>query len=65
MSNYIAFCRHPKTGKWQWAVMLDDYYGSHRYGVKFADGKVFKDEKVETRNPDKLPPEDIWKKFFK
>lgn len=63
MSNYIAYCRHPKTKKWEWAIMWDDYYGSHRYGVKFADGKVYPDGKVESKETTKKPPKNIWEKF--
>ena len=41
MSSYIAVTKHPKTGKWENAQWIDDYYGPHKYGVKFEDGDVF------------------------
>ena len=39
MSSFIATTRHPKTGKWGSAEWLDDYFGSHIYGVRF-EGEV-------------------------
>jgi len=40
MSTFIQNIKHPKTGKPQEALCLDDYYGSHRYGYAFRkDGK--------------------------
>ena len=61
MSNYHADARHPETGETELAMWLDDYYGRHRYGVKFKDGKVFPAEacvdlldiaaKIEVDNP--------------
>lgn len=41
MSNYTAPAIHPETGVIQDALWIDDYYGPHRYGVRFDDGKVF------------------------
>lgn len=41
MASYIKNTKHPETNKYEPAVWLDDYYGQHRYGVKFEDGKVF------------------------
>lgn len=41
MSNFIAKTKHPKTGKWEMAEWLDDYYGHHRYAVRFPDGSLF------------------------
>lgn len=42
MSSYISEkkFKHPKTGKEQKVFMLDDYFGSHKYGYGFRkDGK--------------------------
>jgi hypothetical protein len=52
MSSYSRMTKHPLTGKWQMAEWLDDFYGRHRYGVKFTidhgDGsftdQVFREE---------------------
>lgn len=43
--------RHPKTGQWEEATWMDDYFGQHNYGVKFSDGKVFDERyhKLEVR----------------
>lgn len=41
MSNYFQLTQHPDTGKMENAEWLDDYFGKHKYGVRFPDGKVF------------------------
>lgn len=41
MSNYIQDTYHPETGELHSASWLDDYFGHHKYGVMFPDGKVF------------------------
>jgi len=46
MSNFVAPAIHPKTGEIEQAEWLDDYYGRHRYGVRFADGRVYRTEQV-------------------
>jgi len=35
MSSYVDKAINPSTGKPQLALFIDDYYGSHRYGVGF------------------------------
>lgn len=52
MSTYWQITKNPKTGKWEKATWIDDYFGSHRYGVKFPDGTVINPEKIklETKN---------------
>jgi hypothetical protein len=37
MSTYINKAINPETGKLQLALFIDDYYGSHRYGVGFKN----------------------------
>lgn len=37
MSSYYQETKNPKTGKWEKAEWLDDYFGSHQYGVRFPD----------------------------
>lgn len=37
MSTYVDKAINPKTGKSQLALFIDDYYGSHRYGVGFKN----------------------------
>ena len=48
MSNFMWVTKHPKTGKEEMAEWLDNYYGSHEYGVRFpSDGEVFREEDIE------------------
>lgn len=51
MSNYFGKAKHPETGEIQEVYFMDDYYGPHRYGVKFPDGKIFPDHDCQI-----LPP---------
>ena len=37
MSTYVDKAINPKTNEPQLALFVDDYYGSHRYGVGFKD----------------------------
>ncbi len=46
MSSYSVEAKNPKTGKFEPVLMLDDYYGKHKYGVKFGDGEVYPEEKI-------------------
>ena len=47
MSNYTKLTQHPRTGETLEASWLDDYFGRHRYGVRFPNGDVFREEEVE------------------
>ena len=49
MSSYIAQTKHPETGEMQEAYWMDDFFGKHRYGVKFPDGKVFPGWEIEPK----------------
>lgn len=40
MSNYRAKAFNPASLKIEDADFIDDYYGSHRYGVRFDDGSI-------------------------
>ena len=40
MSTYKAKARNPWTGEIEEATWIDDYYGKHKYGVKFDNGDV-------------------------
>lgn len=53
MSNYRALAIHPITGKAEQADFLDDYFGRHRYGIRFADGLAFPDS-ADLRGEDDL-----------
>jgi len=48
MSNYVRLVFHPKTGERERAEFLDDYFGSHIYGVRFKSGEVFYQHEVTT-----------------
>ncbi len=41
MSNYRCEAFNPLTRRMEMADALDDYYGPHQYGVRFADGVVY------------------------
>lgn len=51
MSNFIAEAIHPVTLRRERAWFLDDYYGPHRYGVKFSDGEVYPESECEVIDP--------------
>jgi len=55
MSTYPRQTKHPKTGEWHEAIWMDDYYGNHRYGVKFPNGNVFDPSKVKLVTRDSEP----------
>ena len=46
MSNYFAQAYNPKTGKLEEAEMWDDYFGPHKYAVRFKDGEIYREEEV-------------------
>lgn len=48
MSNYRATAIHPVTGKNEYADFLDNYFGHHIYGVRFAgEDRVYPIDQVE------------------
>jgi hypothetical protein len=54
VSSYKDKAWNPKTNKIEDAVWLDDYFGRHQYGVKFAgDDKYYKPNEVEI--PKEIP----------
>jgi len=43
MSSYIQVTKHPRTGLWEEADWLDDYFGPRQYGVRFpSDDMIFR-----------------------
>jgi len=41
--------KHPDFGTWEMADWLDDYFGHHRYGVRFmGERRVYQEEKVDS-----------------
>lgn len=57
MSNYLKWTKHPKTGEWFEAEWLDDYFGHHRYGVRFPTGTPLKADDYEWEVSDTDPRE--------
>lgn len=48
MSNYFAPVHHPIEKVIRAAFWIDDYFGNHKYGVRFdPDGPVFKPSEVD------------------
>lgn len=47
MSSYISKAKNPKTEKIEDAQFLDDFYGLHKYGVRFDDGNVYPVSEIE------------------
>ena len=47
MSSFNSKAINPITKKEEDAEFLDDYYGSHKYGVRFSDGRVYPREEIE------------------
>ncbi len=64
MSSYEQITKHPVTGAWQKALWLDDYFGSHNYGVIFNKGTVNeyiadpRKEKLEVKERSEMDPAD-------
>ena len=50
MSSFRAKAINPLTNKEEIANFLDDYYGEHKYGVRFDDGKVYPEEQITRIN---------------
>lgn len=44
MSNFISTAIHPVTGETHMCDYLDDYYGRHKYGVRFPNGDIYPEE---------------------
>ncbi len=51
---YIQQAVNPVTKEWESAEILEDYYGPHKYGVRFSDGKVYPEDDVETESNNSL-----------
>jgi len=51
MSNYFVKAKRPKGRKWEKAEMLDDFYGSHQYAVRFEDGATYPETACKIGEP--------------
>jgi hypothetical protein len=47
MSNFRSVAFNPKSGRAEMADWLDDYFGRHKYGLRFSDGGVYDPKDVE------------------
>lgn len=65
MSSFSQITKHPLTGEYQKAEYIDDYFGPHVYGVKFAhDEKVWPVDIVDEKQIKTFWAEDVinaWK----
>lgn len=55
MSNFTCRTKNPKTGTFDDAEYLDNYFGPHIYAVRFPDGTIYREDSVdywETDEPD-------------
>lgn len=46
MSNFFSEAKRKKRDRFEPVEMLDDYYGKHKYAVRFANGDIYKEEDV-------------------
>lgn len=66
MSTFNRVSKHPQTGKWELATWIDDYFGSHIYGVLFnSDEKVYPTDMVEDIEVKNYFAEDVKIAFLK
>ena len=50
MSDFYGYSRNPKTGRWENAHWIDNYYCHYVYGVQFpSDLSIFPVEEVRWR----------------
>ena len=49
MSSFYEDTIHPRTGKAQRALWIDDYFGKHVYGVQFeGEEHVYRAKEIRT-----------------
>lgn len=53
MSSFIKPTLHPVTGKLESAEWLDNHFGRHQYGVRFADGVIAHEDLIRTTEEEK------------
>ena len=64
MSTYSKQTKHPVTGEWHEATWMDDFYGRHRYGVRFPNGETFNPDKIQLETREDEPQESTTKERF-
>ena len=64
MSNYYDIAKKPDGKEYETVEMIDNYFGSHEYGVKFLDGEIYREDECEFGNLKKSKKlEDLIKKI--
>lgn len=48
MTKFSLYTKHPVTGTVEPAIWILDLFGRHRYGVRFVDGSVFREDEIES-----------------
>ena len=46
MSSYFWEAKRPGGTEYEPVWVLDNYYGTHRYGIKFLDGAIYEEREV-------------------
>jgi len=64
MSTFSQQTKHPVTGEWHEATWMDDFYGRHRYGVRFPSGETFNPDKIQLETREDEPLESTTKERF-
>lgn len=59
MSTFKRMTKNPDSGHWENATWIDDYFGSHRYGVEFMDGTIIDPNEVDLEVDDTQDEEDF------
>lgn len=55
MSSFYQPTVHPRSGKIAEALWIDDYFGSHRYGVRFpGESRVFSEDECDIESTDEV-----------
>jgi hypothetical protein len=48
MSNFFTKAKRPERDYFEEVEMLDNYYGAHRYGVRFtSDDKIYEESRCQ------------------
>jgi len=51
MSSYYGRAVNPRNFNLENACFMDDFYGKHRYGIKFDDGSTYPEAHVVVQDP--------------
>ena len=63
MSTFSQQTKHPVTGEWHEATWMDDFYGRHRYGVRFPSGETLNPDKIQLETREDEPQESTMKEM--